>query len=155
MEAAEQMREATIGAAPVESGAVAETGFESAAIVRHLLACAAQLEAKTSLPKEAQLLAHTTAERLRVLAAEDKQHPETLEPTLRALEEKLLAMLTATCPEDVLAALRSQAASEIAPFRRRMQALQIRQIETQFLEKRLLEKYALPRLSLFYMRSEP
>jgi hypothetical protein len=32
-----------------------------------------------------------------------------------------------------------------------MQAIQIRQIEQQFLHKRLLEKYKLPRLSLFYM----
>jgi hypothetical protein len=63
-------------------------------------------------------------------------------------------MVTATTPERDLAALREQAAQEIAPFRRRMQALQLRQIEAQFLEKRLLEKYALPRLSLFYMRSE-
>ena len=42
----------------------------------------------------------------------------------------------------------------IAPYGRRMQALQIRQIEQQFLHKRVLEKYALPRLSLFYMRQE-
>jgi SOS-response transcriptional repressor LexA len=96
-----------------------------------------------------------TAVRLRALAAEGADSPEALEQTLRALEEKLLAMVTATSPEEVLAALRTQAAGEIAPFRRRMQALQIRQIESQFLEKRLLEKYALPRLSLFYMRSEP
>jgi hypothetical protein len=33
-----------------------------------------------------------------------------------------------------------------------MQTAQIRQIEQQFLQKRLLEKYKLPRLSLFYMR---
>ena len=155
MEAAEQMREAAIGAAPAENAAPAETGFETAAITRHLLACAAQIEASPDLSQEAQQLAHRTVERLRSLAEEPVLTPEVLEPTLRALEEKLLAMVTATCPEDALTALRAQAASEIAPFRRRMQALQIRQIEAQFLEKRLLERYALPRLSLFYMRSEP
>jgi hypothetical protein len=32
-----------------------------------------------------------------------------------------------------------------------MQAVQIRQIEQQFLQKRLLERAGLPRLSLFYM----
>jgi hypothetical protein len=40
---------------------------------------------------------------------------------------------------------------ELAPYRSRMQALQLRQIEQQFLHKRLLEKYGVPRLSLFYM----
>jgi hypothetical protein len=153
MAAAEQMREAATGAVAAEPGA--ETGFESDAIARHLLACAEQIESAAALPDMAQPLAHTTAVRLRSLAAEDTANPEALEQTLRALEEKLLAMVTATSPEELLAALRVQAAGEIAPFRRRMQALQIRQIETQFLEKRLLEKYALPRLSLFYMRSEP
>jgi predicted secreted protein len=155
MESAEQMREAAIGAAPGEEGAALETGFEARAIARHLLGCAAELESAAALPELAQPLAQMTAVRLRALAAEGADSPEALEQTLRALEEKLLAMVTATSPEEVLAALRTQAAGEIAPFRRRMQALQIRQIESQFLEKRLLEKYALPRLSLFYMRSEP
>jgi hypothetical protein len=35
-----------------------------------------------------------------------------------------------------------------------MQAMQIRQIEQQFLHKRLLERHNLPRLSLFYMKQE-
>ena len=56
-----------------------------------------------------------------------------------------------TTPEEELVAVREQAARELAPYRRRMQAVQIRQIEQQFLHKRLLEKYKLPRLSLFYM----
>jgi hypothetical protein len=50
-----------------------------------------------------------------------------------------------------LLALRQQASAELAAHRSRMPALQIRQVEQQFLHKRLLEKYNLPRLSLFYM----
>jgi hypothetical protein len=154
MEAAEQMREAATGAAPAQPGTASETGFEADAIARHLLACAALIDSAASLPQEAQSLAQITVGRLRELAEGAPQEPEALEQTLRAFEAKLLAMVTATTPERDLAALREQAAQEIAPFRRRMQALQLRQIEAQFLEKRLLEKYALPRLSLFYMRSE-
>jgi hypothetical protein len=155
MEAAEHMREAATGGVPAAFEEKAETGFEADAIARHLLACAVQIENTASLPQETQQLAQATASRLRELAAVPAKEPEALEQTLRVLEEKLLAMVTATSPEDFLAALRAQAAQEIAPFRKRMQAFQIRQIETQFLEKRLLEKYGLPRLSLFYMRSEP
>ena len=51
----------------------------------------------------------------------------------------------------ILLALRQQAAAELAPYRSRMPAMQIRQVEQQFLHKRLLEKFNLPRLSLFYM----
>ena len=44
------------------------------------------------------------------------------------------------------------AARELAPYRSRMQTAQIRQIEQQFLRRRLLERYDLPRISLFYMQ---
>ena len=46
---------------------------------------------------------------------------------------------------------REESARELAPYRSRMKTEQIRQVEQQFLRKRLLEKYNLPRLSLFYM----
>lgn len=155
MEAAEQMREAATGA-ETPSSSKAETGFEGATIAQHLENCAEQLEQSNSMPTQTRELAAETAARLRALAAaaaQNKPNPEELEQTLRTLEEKLVAMLLATTPEDELMSLRTQASREIAPYRSRMQALQIRQIEVQFLEKRLLEKYALPRLSLFYMRS--
>ncbi len=154
MEAAEQMREAATGAATVET---ASSGFEGERIAAHLQNASGQLGAAHGLPPEAAKLAEETARRLDELAAEARTaqpDAETLEAVLRALEERLLAMLLATLPAPELEALRAQAGREIAPFRSRMGALQIRQITQQFLEKRLLEKYALPRLSLFYMRSD-
>ena len=56
----------------------------------------------------------------------------------------------ATTPEADLTAMREESARARA-VSRRMQTAQIRQVEQQFLHKRLLEKYGLPRLSLFYM----
>ena len=153
MEATEQMKEATVGVARVKPR---DAGMKNERIAAYLDEGADGLEQASGLPAGAAELARETASRLRALAADTRATPpdtEALENTLRALEEKLLAMLTATLPEGELTDLRAQAAGEIAPYRRRMQALQIRQIEQQFLEKRLLERYALPRLSLFYMRS--
>ena len=75
---------------------------------------------------------------------------EELEQSLSVLEEKLFAILLTSTPEDELLALRQQAVAELAPYRSRMPD-QIRQVEQQFLHKRLLEKFNLPRLSLFYM----
>jgi hypothetical protein len=96
------------------------------------------------------------SERLKVLAKPPEDGPDlqALERNLTVLEDKLFNALIATTSEAQLTALREQSAQEIAPYRRRMQALQIRQIEQQFLHKRLLEKHNLPRLSLFYMRQE-
>ena len=48
-------------------------------------------------------------------------------------------------------AVREAAAAEIAPYRAKMPAMQVKQVQQQFLQKRLMEARGLPRLSLFYM----
>jgi hypothetical protein len=166
LEAVEQSREAAIGAAPSAADEPRESGFEAARIARYLERNAALLDAAAAkLPAAAE-----TAIRLRELAAsllssrsaaEGSASPaseppslEDLDRTLTVLEEKLVAALLTSTPEDELVALREQAARELAPYRGKMQAVQIKQVQQQFLQKRLLEAHALPRLSLFYMPHE-
>ena len=79
---------------------------------------------------------------------------EAFERVLTVLEEKLFAALTAAAPEDLLVALKEHAARELAPYRSRMGAVQLRQVEHQFVQKQLLVHYNLPRLSLFYMSQQ-
>jgi len=79
---------------------------------------------------------------------------EDLDRTLTVLEDKLFAALLAAAPEAELVALRAQADRELAPYRGKMGAVQIKQVQQQFLLKRLLEANSLPRLSLFYMPHE-
>ncbi len=143
MAAAEAAAEAATGSArPVAEER--ESGFEAGRVRAYLTANAAQIEA-TGLQPE-------IAARLRELAAAADSMPlEDLDRTLTVLEEKMFAALTAAAPEEELVALREQAARELAPFRGRMQAVQIKQVQQQFLQKRLLEARGLPRLSLFYM----
>jgi hypothetical protein len=155
MTAAEQMREAAVGAAKPPADA-ASAGFSQERIAAHLEEAAERLHVAKLNGLAAQTAAET-AERLAALAEAARANaPETeeLERTLTALEEKLLNAVLATTSEEDLTALREQSARELAPYRRRMQALQIRQIEQQFLHKQLLEKHRLPRLSLFYMRQD-
>ncbi|MDP9038434.1 MAG: hypothetical protein M3O02_04050, partial [Acidobacteriota bacterium] len=122
------------------------------------------LRAAGNLPPVAATAASEAADRLTELsrhilsdtAAADADGPthtslEDLDRTLTVLEEKLFAALLTSAPEAELTALREQADRELAPYRSRMQAHQIKQIQGQFLQKRLLEAGALPRLSLFYM----
>ncbi|HEY5055524.1 MAG TPA: hypothetical protein VII58_05145 [Acidobacteriaceae bacterium] len=166
MEAAEQASAASVGMA---SGAIQngkESGFESTRIARFLLANAAQLEAAAAaLPSPAASVARETAARLRQLADETTDvSSSNLEPrtpnleetdrTLTVLEEKLFSALLTAAPEAELVALRAQADRELAPYRGRMGAVQIKQVQQQFLHKRLLDNYSLPRLSLFYMPHE-
>lgn len=150
MEAVEAMKEASIGAHPADATSAPAPGFEPESIAAHLNQCAAQL-AQAPLAGLAAEVAQQTAARLRELAAAPAANLEELERNLTVLEEKLFTTLTATASEPDLLALREESARELAPYRSRMKTEQIRQVEQQFLRKRMLEKYMLPRLSLFYM----
>jgi hypothetical protein len=157
--AAEDMKEAAVGAAPAERRAEAPLGFQAADICAFLRRNADQLES-TKLPEglgvACQPLAQGTARMLRGIASEvesAKSLPrlEDLERQLTVAEEKLFAVLLAATPDDQIVALRAEADRELAPYRRKMQAAQIEQLLKQYLRKRLLEKYGLPRLSIFCM----
>jgi hypothetical protein len=150
MEAVEAMKEASIGAQPAATSSAAAPGFEPENVAAHLNQCAARLD-QAQLTGLAADLAQQTAARLRELAAAPPPNLEDLERNLTVLEDKIFTTLTATAPEADLLALRDESARELAPYRSRMKTEQIRQVEQQFLRKRMLEKYALPRLSLFYM----
>jgi hypothetical protein len=155
LEAVELSRDAATGAAVGAAADGRESGFESAAVARYLVANGARLaDAAGKLGLVAASAARETSDRLRELAAGLQTSPgslEELDRTLTVLEEKLFAALLTATPETELVALREQAARELAPYRGKMQAVQIKQVQQQFLQKRLLEAHSLPRLSLFYM----
>jgi hypothetical protein len=155
MTASEELREAAAGASTTTNYAgTQETGFEHERVAAHLEAAAAALDAATVAPE----MCAKTAARLRELAAEvraaDADKPldtEALERNLTVLEEKLFAALTTAAPEELLVGLKEHGARQLAPYRSRMGAVQLRQVERQFVQKQLLAHYNLPRLSLFYM----
>jgi hypothetical protein len=47
--------------------------------------------------------------------------------------------------------IRRELDRSLAPYRRKMTAEQLSLLERQYIQKRLFEKFALPRLSLFYL----
>jgi hypothetical protein len=144
MEAVEAMQEAAVGGAPLHKEAA---GLERERIAHHLRSASATFaRAAAIIPALRDI-----AERLEQLAQQPLTDEE-LERHLSALEEKLFALLLTHTPAEGLEQMREQAARELAPYRSRMQAVQIRQIEQQFLRRRLLERYDLPRISLFYMQ---
>jgi hypothetical protein len=153
MEAVEQAMEASVGAAAVSVGPV-ESGFETERVSLYLEDNALQIEAAI-LTSPAGEVAADVATRLRALAVGLRIEPirslEELDRTLSVLEEKLFAALLTAASEQELVGLREQAARELAPYRGKMQAVQIKQVQQQFLQKRMLEARKLPRLSLFYM----
>ncbi|HKT88995.1 MAG TPA: hypothetical protein VJQ59_11190 [Candidatus Sulfotelmatobacter sp.] len=153
--AAEEMKEAAVG---VPSESKPERGFRSIEIVEFLKKSAALVDS-AKLPEGGGIsvapIARDTAKTLRDLADQVEAQPATrledLERHLTVLEEKLLAALLAATPDADLVAVRAQADRELAPYRSKMPGTQIEQLLKQYVHKRLLEKYELPRLSLFYM----
>ena len=163
--AAEDMKEAAVGASPGASDAGSDPasgqtarGFEPAEIVRFLRNNADKLE-QAKLPAGGSsapaALGRDSARTLRELAddlsAKKAMRLEEVERRLTVLEEKLLAALMAATPDADLMNVRAQADRELAPYRSKMPGAQIEQLLKQYIHKRLLEKYELPRLSLFYM----
>jgi len=75
---------------------------------------------------------------------------EDLERRLTVLDEKLYATLTTHASEECTLKIRREMDRQLAPYRRQMKAEQLALIEKQYLQKRLLEEFGLPRLSLYY-----
>jgi hypothetical protein len=157
MQAAMEMHEAATGSAAA-TAIERDSGFEQEKVAAHLAAAANAMDTAAVAPEACM----ATAARLRELAVEvaansGEKHVvdlEGLERSLTVLEEKLFAALTAAAPEELLVKLKEHAARELAPYRSRMGAVQLRQVEHQFVQKQLLVHYNLPRLSLFYMSQQ-
>lgn len=152
--AAEDMKEAAVGAnrAPAEL----DTGLAAEDVSAYLTKNVASLRVAKLQGSPEQVVREVT-DSLLTIAENLKQSPnkrlhlEDVERRLTVLEEKIQAALLSSTSEEELVAIRAEADRQIAAYRGKMNASQIDQLQKQFLHKRLLERYSLPRLSLFYM----
>jgi hypothetical protein len=150
LSAVEDMKEAAVGATRTE----AAPGLEREQVAAYLRRNAAGLtSASTRLSGAAATIVCEAATSLEQLAAapDSLNKLEDLERRLTVMEDKLFAALIASATDDELLAVRAEADRDLAPFRRNLPASQIDQLHKQYVHKRLLERYELPRLSLFYM----
>jgi len=155
---AEEMKEAAVGSTRAANAEPA--GLSIAEVSSYLERNAATLR-KAQLPQVGQITAQAAANSLLEAAkalvdsgangARTQPGLEDLERQLTVLEEKLQAALLTTTSEEVLLQIRTEADRQIAPYQSKMQAAQIEQLRRQYLHKKLLDHYKLPRLSLFYM----
>ncbi len=152
--AAEEMKEASAGGHAKDTAAKAEPpGMESQTVSAYLDRNAKILE-KANLPEEAQRVVRDIVSTL--YADIDRLSAgglrlDDLERQLTIMEERMFAALLSSASTDELTQVRAEADREIAPYRSKMIAAQIEQLHRQYLNKKLLERAKLPRLSLFYM----
>jgi len=151
----EELNEASVGASSTDPDkSKQDSGLEQSRVAEYLTRNADQLD-QLHLPATTQLLAAETAASLRTLAQSlsvaAPSGMEDLERRLTVAEEKLFASLMAATPDEALYQVRADADRDLAPYRSKMNAAQIAQLQKQYIHKRLLEQHKVPRLSLFYM----
>jgi hypothetical protein len=152
--AAEEMKEAAVGSKRQTEDR--DTGLSASEVCGYLTKNAALLRL-AKLDGTAEQVAREAADSLLKIADELQTsiskplHLEDVERGMTVLEEKIQAALLMGTGETVLVGIRADADRQIAAYRGKMNAAQIDQLQKQFLQKRLLELYSLPRLSLFYM----
>jgi hypothetical protein len=157
LEAAEEQAEAGAGSAPKPASAANET-FSRDELKLYFAKNVTQLRraAEKHATAQPQLAARFTeiAESLEASAAlldtPGTVDLEDFERRLTILDEKLHAVLTTHAPEEVMLKIRREVDAQLALYRHKMKADQLALVEKQYQQKRLLEEFALPRLSLFY-----
>jgi len=112
----------------------------------------AYLESNAAVLREPYPEIAATLARLAAEAEAHYQDLEGLEQRLTVLEEKMIAAARASQSDDDLLQSRRELDAQLRPYRGKMTADQLSMLERQYLERSLLEKSRLPRLSLFYMR---
>jgi hypothetical protein len=75
----------------------------------------------------------------------------TAEQSLSALEEKLISKLKFTVDDATIIEVKKEVDRELNPFRSTMTVAQLAMLEQQMWRRKLLERFNLPRLSLFYL----
>lgn len=115
--------------------------FEAGEVERYIAANAAVLR-KAGFDDAAASLEHLLAGSLDDL--------EDLEQRLGVVEQKLIATLRSRQSEEDALEARKALDNQLRPYRGKMTADQLAMLERQYLDRDLLEKALIPRLSLFY-----
>lgn len=142
----EAQRMVTGASAPTQASAAAAP-FDEQDVRTYLEVNAAKLRRDATF--------NEVAEALEKLAASPEAYSkdfEQLEQRLTVLEDKMAGLAKARTSAEELLSMRQELEASLRPYRGRMTADQLAMLERQFLEKRVLEKAGLPRLSLFYLQ---
>jgi len=159
LETAEEQTEAAVGSLSKGHSTAANPAFSTGELRAYFLNNAGQIakateKARGPQPGLASLLGEvkqSLASCLTLLEAPSGPDLEDLERRLTVLDDKLHAALSTYAGENIVLGIRREMDAQLIVYRRKMKPAQLAMIEKQFLQKRLLEHFGLPRLSLFYL----
>jgi hypothetical protein len=158
LEAVEEQQEATAGSAPKKKGTTACEPFSREELKKFFAKNAAQIEeaaatkfaANPSLAARLREIAGALETNAVLLDSLGSLDLEDLERRLTTLDEKIHALLVSHASEELLLKIRREMDGQLSKYRRKMKAEQLAMVEKQYMQKRLLEEFSLPRLSLYY-----
>jgi hypothetical protein len=159
LEAAEEQQEAAAGSQPKATRAAASEAFSRDELKTYFAKNVANLKqtVEKSLQQQPVIalrlmeIAESLASNGQLLDTPGTLDLEDLERRLTVLDEKINALLTSHASEELMLRIRREVDGQLAMYRRKMKAEQLAMVEKQYAQKRLLEEFGLPRLSLFYL----
>ncbi|HKV61788.1 MAG TPA: hypothetical protein VJO16_07745 [Candidatus Acidoferrum sp.] len=159
LEAAEEQLEAAAGSTPKAARASASEAFSRDELKAYFTKNVAQLKRAVgkNSPQQIEMAGRLNeiAESLEasspLLDTPGTLDLEDLERRLTILDEKIHALLMSHAAEELMLKIRREVDGQMAMYRRKMRAEQLAMVEKQYMQKRLLEEFGLPRLSLFYL----
>jgi hypothetical protein len=159
LEAAEEHQEAAAGSVPKVARTGASEAFSRDELKKYFAKNASRLKhaAEKSLPQQPDMAGRLTeiASSLEssgeILDTPATLDLEDLERRLTVLDEKIQALLTSHAQEELMLKIRREVDGQLAMYRRKMKVEQLAMVEKQYMQKRLLEEFGIPRLSLFYL----
>ncbi len=159
LEAAEEQQKAAVGSTPKTARAATSEAFSREELKAYFAKNVARLKhaAEKRLPRQPEIagrineIADSLESCGQLLEAPGTLDLEDLERRLTILEEKIYALLTTHAPEELMLKIRRELDGQLAMYRRKMKAEQLAMVEKQYAQKRILEEFEIPRLSLFYL----
>jgi hypothetical protein len=157
LEAAEEQLEAAAGRAP-KNGKAAKEPFSREELREYFAKNVARIAAvadggtfgQGEFAGRLREIAQSLNEMETLLDSPGALDLEDLERRLTILDDKLQALLVSHASEETMLKIRREMDGQLAAYRRKMKAEQIALVEKQYVQKRLLEEFRLPRLSLYY-----
>lgn len=158
LEAAEGEKEARVGAGPAgKQGLAQEQTFSQEALRAYLARNAEQLRKAAERLPAAELgtriseITRSLEDAIPLLESPGGPDLEDFERRMTVLDDKLQAAVASMADAELMLRIRRELDQQLSPYRRKMTAAQLAQVEQQFIHKRLLEEFGLPRMSLFYI----
>ena len=159
LEAVEEQQEAAAGSTPKTARVAATEAFSRHELKAYFAKNVARLKqaAEKSLPQHPEIaarlleIAESLESNAQLVETPGTLDLEDLERRLTILDEKIHAVLTSHAAEELMLKIRREVDGQLATYRRKMKAEQLAMVEKQYMQKRLLEEFGIPRLSLFYL----